>query len=501
MVIKTAPIPRNQGLRAFRCSMGPWPVGIASQTRAGDPCYVWLRRCRAIGFPANSSKQHISMSRSTSNIAFILFLLVNATMILRPAELISALADLPIYEGFILGALALSLPAVKQHLSISALKQQPITLCVVGVLCAVAMSHASHMYLYGTRESSILFLKTMIYYILLVGLIDTPQRLRRLLAVIAVVSTIMISICVVDYLGMLDLRVVNHAAEFDGVNLAGEERSIERMNGTGLFSDPNDISLLIVATAILSLHFLTDTSRGERRFGWLVPIAIMAIALLCTRSRGGLLAAGAAGTILMMSRYGKKTAIVFAALGICAVAFIAGRQGSIDLSSGTGQDRIQLWRDGISALSSPAILFGIGQGMYEEIAGLVAHNSFVQAYVELGLFGGTLFFGCFFFAALALYRLNKTPREIGDPAMERLRPYMAALLAGWAAGLMSLSRCYVVPTYMIIGITAAYLNLVGISLRPPQLLVWWDKKHVIRLASGSMMLFAAFYVFVNVFAV
>ena len=35
------------------------------------------------------------------------------------------------------------------------------------------------------------------------------------------------------------------------------------------------------------------------------------------------------------------------------------------------------------------------------LAGLVAHNSFVHAFVELGLFGGTFFFGCFFFTALS----------------------------------------------------------------------------------------------------
>ena len=36
-----------------------------------------------------------------------------------------------------------------------------------------------------------------------------------------------------------------------------------------------------------------------------------------------------------------------------------------------------------------------------DLAGLVAHNSFVHAYVELGFLGGTFFFGCFLFAGLA----------------------------------------------------------------------------------------------------
>jgi hypothetical protein len=85
--------------------------------------------------------------------------MVNITLFLRPAELISALANLPIYEVLILSSLFLSIDQVKRTLQFPMLKRQPITLCVFGILAAVALSHASHMYLYGIRTSTIAFLK------------------------------------------------------------------------------------------------------------------------------------------------------------------------------------------------------------------------------------------------------------------------------------------------------------------------------------------------------
>lgn len=421
-------------------------------------------------------------------------------MILRPAEVIPALIGLPIYEGLILGTVALSYRNLRWQLSKQALCQQPITICILGILVAVILSHVSHLYLYGAQESAVSLLKTTIYYLLLVGLVDTPERLRRFLRWVAVVSSLMISLCVVDYLGVYDLEFVQHTSDSDGVTLTNTDNRIHRMNGTGLFSDPNDISLLIVATGVLCVYFLSDKARGAGRFGWLVPLGLLASALLFTHSRGGLLAAGGAAFILVLLRYGRKAAFAMAAMGVCLLPFIAGRQGSIDLSSGTGHERLLLWRDGLQAIKSPDILFGVGQGLYAEFAGLVAHNSFVHAYVELGLFGGTFFFGCFFFAAVSLYRLRYFSLSTFAPELVRLTPYVAAVMAGWGTGLLSLSRCYVVPTYMVFGIAACFFNCAGRAMCPPRALVTWNRKIALRLAGASLGMFVCLNVFVYIFA-
>ena len=128
----------------------------------------------------------------------------------------------------------------------------------------------------------------------------------------------------------------------------------------------------------------------------------------------------------------------------------------------------------------------------------MAYNSFVHAYVELGLFGGTLFLGCFFFPALSLYRLRNLRHEFQHPELNRLYPFVVAMLIGWTLGLQSLSRAYVVSTYLMLGTQVAYANLAGAHLQPRRLLASWDRAHLFRLAACSAVVFLAFNVFVLV---
>lgn len=434
-----------------------------------------------------------------SRLGFALFLLVNAVLILRPAEIIEELAALPIYEFLILAAVAASYRPILYHLQWAALKQQPITLCAVGMLFAVAASHASHLYLYGLRTSTLMFAKTLIYYLLFVAVVDTPRRMRAVMLVVALVSTISVGLCVLDYMQWMDIKFIKHIKDHtDMRTYTGEELRVERMKGTGLFEDPNDISLLIVAAGVLCGYFLTDRRTGPLRFFWLGPLIVLGCGLLCTHSRGGLLAALAAGGTLVLMRLGGKWAVAGAFAALAMLPAFASRQTQIDLSSGTGHERLLLWRDGFQAIKSPSLVFGIGEGMYEEYAGLVAHNSFIHAYVELGLVGGTLFFGCFFFAGRGFWRLRRMPMP--HPEMRRMLPFAAALVGGWGTGLLTLSRTYVVPTFMILGFAAAYLNYAAMLVRPSAVLLYWDRRSVTQLVLASGTTFMAFYLFVYVFA-
>lgn len=450
--------------------------------------------------------QSIIGGNSAPHNAYILFLLVNINLFLRPAELVPALKGLPIYEVLILSSFFLSLDQIKRVVQFPNLKRQPITLCVIGVLVAVAMSHLSHMYLYGVRTSTIAFLKTLIYYILLISIIDSPKRLKGLLKTVAISSSVMILLCVIDYAGIIDFEFIKHVSDRDGVSDAGEVIRVFRMRGTGIFQDPNDLSVLIVATGMLCLYFFNDPVKSPFRFLWIVSMIILMIGLLDTRSRGGLLTLGIAGMVFVLPKYGKKAAIACAVVGVAGLTVLAGRQGNIDLNSGTGHDRILLWREGISALKSANLFFGIGQGEYSDMAGLAAHNSYVHAFTELGLFGGTLFIGCFFFAALGLYRLvrfqiaSRGKPIMRDRELERYLPYACAILAAWCGGMMSLSRCYVVPTYMIVGVSAAYLNLAGASLARPTPIVYWNKQHQLWLIGISVGMLISIAIFVRIFA-
>lgn len=431
--------------------------------------------------------------KSIAVLAYALFTLTTATLFLRPAELFIAFADWPIYEVLILSTLLLTYQSMQGHFCWYYLQRQPITLCVLGVLVAVVVSHFQHFFLSGVVEGATLFLKTVIYYGLLVTVVNSPSRLRGFMMTVAIFATAMVALCVLDFFEIFDFEFIQHLADFDGVTDEDEVLTTLRMRGTGIFQDPNDMAAAIVIAGILCTYFLTDKSFDNLRFGWLIPLAILFVGLLCTKSRGGLLSCAVAGLVFVGLRYGRKVAMVAAVLGVCMLPLVAGRQTEIDLEDGTGQDRIKLWRDGFDALKSPDLLFGVGQSNYYDVVGLVAHNSFIHAYVELGIIGGTTFFGCFFFAAFQLYRMSRLPEGALTGELNRMRPFMVSLLVGWSTALFSLSRCYVVPTYLVLGACAAYLNLVWIHTNTAEPLVIWNRGHLLRLISASACTFSGLY--------
>jgi O-antigen ligase len=116
-----------------------------------------------------------------------------------------------------------------------------------------------------------------------------------------------------------------------------------------------------------------------------------------------------------------------------------------------------VWADALESFKSSP-LFGIGSGEMDKDGGHVAHNSFLQAFVELGIPGGILFFGAFGFSLYRLVRLG-TKRVIRDPVERRLLTYVTALLVAYMVGMMSLTLNYIVPTYTILGITTVYLGM------------------------------------------
>ena len=436
---------------------------------------------------------------AVSQLAFLLLLSVCAVMILRPAELFPDLDVFPIYESLIVAGLVCGAAGLKKHFVWRHLTQQPAMLCMMGLLIAIALSHLQRLYLGGVKAGSIDFLKVLLLFGLIVSQTDTVFRLKALLTVIAVTATITVTMCVLDFYDLADFEFITHIVDVDGVTDANQSRRVSRMRGTGIFQDPNDLSLLIVFSGVIWASILWDRSLGVLRFVSLGPIALLATGLLCTKSRGGLLAAGGAVVAIAICQYGRKMAVVIGLMFMGVLPLIGGRQSGIGLGEGgTGHERITLWRDGLAALRSPSLFFGIGQGMFGDWMGLVAHNSFVHTYVELGLFGGTLFLGCFFFPALSLCRLRNLRNELQHPEMTRLYPFVVAMLVGWTLGLQSLSRAYAVSTYLMLGTQVAYVNLAGDRLEPRRLLATWDRGHLVRLAVCSLLVFLGFNVFVLV---
>jgi O-antigen ligase len=448
---------------------------------------------------------------------FFFFLLVTAVLLIRPSELVPELRSVHVYEITILLCLVFSLSPVLQQFSLRSLVVRPITLCLFGLLPAVALSQLAQGNIQGTFEQSLAFLKIVIYYLLLVANITNVVRLRIFIICLGVFSVVCVSLAVLQYHDILKLPepepelVLNVAGrpqpkakdkgayvvdkEYDPV--AGQMVEFRRLRSVGIFADPNDLSLLLTMGIFIAVFGLTDRVQGALRLGWLGPLLFLGYALLLTQSRGGMLSLFFGCAMLLGARYGWRAMLL---LGVPLVPvgmlLIGGRMASFSASEGTGQTRVQVWADGLEQLrDSP--LFGIGFNELGNVVGKAAHNSFINAYAETGLLGGTLFFATFFFAFVTLLRLLKYQRALCDPSMRRLLPCLLAILASFTVGVMTLSRTESVTTYMVLGLVTAFMHVA--TIYTPALAVRIDTRLVQRMALSSVGLLLALYMFVRVF--
>lgn len=449
----------------------------------------------------SSAPQNLTMqNKLDTQLGYILFVLATAVIFVRPWALIETLKNAPIYILLIGGAALCSVRGIQLQLTKDSLRDNPITVCVLGIMLAITLSHLTHTYLSAMINGTLEFAKVAIYFLVFMAIVNTPERLRRLMLVIGISLVMMTLLCVVDYVGIVDLPTIEPLKDFHAHDINGFPTHVYRMKSIGLFSDPNDTALAIVAGGILCLYFLFDPRSNPMKFGWMLGLFILGIGLICTQSRGGLLAAAVALFAWLVLKFGKVPAVVGGVLGLIALPIIAGRQSQIDLSSGTGHERILLWADGLNAIKSSKFFFGIGEGRYDEYADLVAHNSYIHAYVELGFFGGTFFLGCFLFAAYGLFRIQWHRVQITHPELVNMMPYIGALLAGWCMGMVSLSRCYVVPTFVVVAIAASFLNLVQQHSIVNGRILRWNAGNSVRLISGSVCTLMAAFLFVRLFA-
>jgi O-antigen ligase len=425
---------------------------------------------------------------------------LNAVLFIRPAEIVPDLLDLPIYEVLILSCVVVSLPAILERVRLSSLAAQPISACVFWLLGAVLLSHLCHFQFGLAHQAGVEFFKVVVYYVLFISLVTSFARLRCFLFWLVVFIIVLALLALLQWHEIINIQALEAINQRHIDQATGDIILVQRLCSTGIYHDPNDLSQILVVGMGISLYWLFNRATGSLRLAWLAPLALFGYDLALTRSRGGFLAFLAGLLVFLGSRFGWKRMIPLAMIFLPVILFLfAGRQTNIDLSDqdDTGLSRILLWREGLELLKESP-LFGIGKGEYVDRALLVAHNSFVHCYTELGVFGGTFFTGVFILAAWSLHRAKAVQLRSLNPEVQRLRPYLLGMVAAYVAGMFSLSRAYIAPTYLIPALAVAYAGLPEIARRLPPLR--FDLRLLWRLALLSVLILTAFHVFVQIFA-
>src|SRR5262249_1160056 len=177
-VVDGRPHPAGHGLQAAHPAL-PRPAAARRPARAGGGGEGIPGA--AAGANGRFGARAYGVSPGGRGMGFFFFLLVTATLLVRPADHFQELRGVRLYEALILVCFACSFGAVLEQFTLKSLETRPVTVCVLGLLAAIVVSHLGRGKLGSAAEDGFDFFKLLVYYVLLVANVTTTGRLKALM--------------------------------------------------------------------------------------------------------------------------------------------------------------------------------------------------------------------------------------------------------------------------------------------------------------------------------
>jgi len=413
---------------------------------------------------------------------FFTFLLVNAVLFLRPAEIVPEMARLPIYYFAMLACLAFSFMSLLHLFFGSPLLRHPTVILSFGMLVLAGISLAVNDDAGKAFEEELEFVKVFVYFCLFLAVINTPARLQGVIVAVALCMTVTAAAAMLHYYEFINIEILKVQEEVLDVQVDGEDVMIRRLRFTGILHDANEVGVFVSVLTFLCGYQLTNKKLGMARWLWAVPIGLFLYAIFLTKSRGGLLAFLTGLTLFSFYAFRPKRSyagpqrkssmmgIVFLGLAVPLVLIaFGGRQTEISTNATTAQHRFGLWSDWLQEFRDNPLI-GVGPKIMstdinpETMANvgdrkLLAHNSYLQPFADLGFLGGMSFLGAVGFAFITLNRFSYDKTIIRDPDLSRLQPYLMAALGAYAVGFFTLTINYILPPFFVLALPVAYYGV------------------------------------------
>jgi hypothetical protein len=234
---------------------------------------------------------------------------------------------------------------------------------------------------------------------------------------------------------------------------------VDRIHYTGNLIDPNSLALALVMAAALLLGLATWPQRPIRKWLWLLGLPLFAFAVVLAASRAAQVAMGAVLLCFFYFRVGILGAGLAGVLASPVMLISTRNDAEAAYSTVT---RIMTYLNGFRAfLDYP--FFGVGYANYERISFLNAHNSFLQALVETGVLGGTLYLTGIYVSVKLLFQVIRWPQSgLDDDAqlqlaeLQHLAKTLLAMLLGVLLCVLFLSLAFDFSWLLPLGLIAAF---------------------------------------------
>ncbi|MBN1163410.1 MAG: O-antigen ligase family protein [Candidatus Krumholzibacteriota bacterium] len=363
-------------------------------------------------------------------------LLYLAMTYLRPQEFIPALRAQPlmlILAGLILGTLIVHNSLSRKQFVALNLRQG---IFMIIFFALIPISQLQRLYLTGAKDAFNSFLPVFLLFFMIINLITNFNQLKKAFYLLLFMTVFLAANGILQY--------------YRGIDIAGQTMFQGRIRWIGIFEDPNDLGLTILAfTPFALLSMLQKGSSLVKRSLWLVVFLILLYALYLTNSRGTFIGLLVVIVFYLSKKWGPVKGLACGAV-LALIMLIAGpsRFAEISTDEASASGRIDAWATGLNLLKWRPIL-GIGYGDFTEHHPLTAHNSVVLCMAELGLVG--LFVWLLLFVS-SFEEMQLAERKASGTGFAFYAQAMQLSLLGFFSAAFFLSRTYNEVCYIIIGL-------------------------------------------------
>ncbi len=380
----------------------------------------------------------------------------------RPGEIYPSLAPLRI--ELLLGVLVIISLIIHQKLKTGrvTLPRDQVTLWLASFLGIMYISVFTSYEQSATIEICKEFLKTLIFFFLIVSLVDTYKKFVAFM----VVYIIMI--------GKIAFDAFNQYLSGSFVHTMGVDRLVGTTSAGG---DPNAIA----ATMAITIPIVVATAFYARNYlikGTMVILGLgMTYLITITGSRGGMLAfMGALIGGFLYVRHKFFTALLVVACLIAAWFVLPDQYREryetlveVDNVNDTSSGRWEIWMAGVNMIAARPIL-GIGAGAFRWAAAspeygfgrfMQAHNLIIQIAATTGLVGLFVWLGFMFNFGKKVRQIVLLSQDRDDLRWANLygKAFIASLIALFVAGGFG-HNLYRYNWYLMAGMTVAMVNIV-----------------------------------------